>query len=150
MKELKDYIHLYIGCNITYPDIESEAPMVIARLTGISNQNGVETTYLEVQKNDNGTETHGDYLSWKPNGHHKSDALHIKLILRPLDEMSDAESTVYAQLGDADFNKAVGRKDYYAVDKMAAHQVFWALKKGFDLFDLHAAGLAVHENELPK
>lgn len=127
MKDIKSYIHLYIGCRAKttggkYGKIVSAS---------------VDGTAIIVYDNED------------PRGFVISIAA-LKLILRPLDEMSDAESTVYAQLGDSDFNKAVGRKDYYAVDKMAAHQVFWAIKKGFDLFDLKDAGLAVYETEIKK
>lgn len=72
----------------------------------------------------------------------------IKLILRPMDSMSNEEQTVYAQLGDYDFNKTHKRNDFYLLDKMAADQVVWALRKGLDLFDLQSAGLAIYESDL--
>lgn len=141
MKKLEDYIHLYIGCKCTYPDTDPEAPWIVATLTGCTIADGVETTYLEVQKTSHG-ETHGDYLSWKSNGHHNSDALHLKLILRPLESMTNDEVEEYAKLGDLDHNKMVSESDPFRVDKMAAMQGHWLFKNGFDVYDLITAGLA--------
>jgi len=113
MKELKNYIHLYIGSKVQW--VRSDGQIVIQELT-LSD------------------------ASWLS---HRAD---VKLVLRPLESMTDGEAEEYAQLGDGDFN--TGRKGHYAVDMMQADMVHWALKKGFDLFDLHAAGLAVYENEM--
>jgi len=71
----------------------------------------------------------------------------VKLILRPLELMTAEEQTVYAQIGDYDFNKSYKRDDFYLIDKMTADQVVWALRMGFDMFNLKEAGLAVCENE---
>lgn len=115
MKELKDFAHLYLGCNAI-----------------LTNEDGERKKFMLNAYNLN---YYRDYLS------------DIKLILRPLESMNDEEQTVYAQLGDYDFNKTYNRNDFYLLDKMAADQVIWALRKSFDLFDLHAAGLAIYEPE---
>ena len=144
MKELKDYIHLYIGCRCTYPDTDPEAPWIVATLTGCTIAYGVETTYLEVQKHAHG-ETHGDYLAWKSNGNHNSDALNLKLILRPLESMTDDE-------GDEMWSKMTGSFEIEipiigetAEITISPYQVAFLLSKGFDLFGLKEAGLAVYE-----
>ena len=147
MKELKNYIHLYIGCKCTYPDTDPEAPWIVATLTGCTIADGVETTYLEVQKTSHG-QTHGDYLSWKSNGHHNSDALHLKLILRPLSDLTSKEQD---ELWHADeplgvismYNGDNNRKIVLAPERMA-----YLLSKGFDLFGLRESGLCVYEQDL--
>jgi len=126
MKELKDYLPLYIGQFVyIFPDETLTNGWLKAKLIDLPD------------------------LRWKlevtPDTLAQRIADNYKLILRPLEEMSAEEQTVYAQLGDYDFNKSHKRNDFYLLDKMAADQVRWALSKGFDLFGLKDAGIAIYE-----
>jgi hypothetical protein len=162
MKNLKDYIHLYIGCLVQYPD--TDGTLITAKLTGVTEGDGVETTYLEVQKHEHG-ETHGDYLSWKSNGNHNSDALHLRLVLRPLDSMTDDELKEWAilrgykefpnfkrhplgfEFGDGGSMTFLSYMPPYG-DRHTADQLLWFLSKRLDMFGLKEAGLAVYETDL--
>lgn len=93
MKDIKDYLHLYIGCEVQYPDIDGST--VIAKLTGMTNGDGIETTYLETQR---GEDMVGDYLAWKENGNHHSNAFNLKLLLRPLSDMTEEEAIEIGEL----------------------------------------------------
>jgi len=156
MKDLRDYIHLYIGCLVQYPDTDPDATMVIAKLTGVSEGDGVETTYLEVKKHAHG-ETHGDYLAWKSNGNHNSDALHLKLILRPLSDITKEEANEAWILGGG--SNAVTNR-IYAIQHLVRYThlyrggmvriVNYLRKHGFDLDDLEEAGFAVYKTDIKK
>lgn len=172
MKELKDYIHLYIGCDVLITDEELVKDLIEAGgngrgiLTGLHGEYGPEFAACQ--------------------GHHTSESPEytwdMKLILRPLYGMTEDEAIEIAKIiwGQPDSVKwrAERRKDYWSVkrkhhsrsitidtdmgevtyyegDELAdTHKhhfvTLWMLKKGFDLFDLHAAGLCVYENEIPK
>jgi hypothetical protein len=162
MKNLKDYIHLYIGCLVQYPD--TDGTLITAKLTGVTEGDGVETTYLEVQKHEHG-ETVGDLLAWKSNGNHNSDALHLKLVLRPLDSMTDDELKEWAilrgykefpnfkrhplgfEFGDGGAMTFLSYMPPYG-DRHTADQLLWFLSKRLDLFGLKEAGLAVYETDI--
>lgn len=85
--EIKDYLHLYLGCDIQYPNTDGK--LMIAKMTGFSRADGVETTYKK--KRFKKGEAVGDYLSWKANGHHNCNANYIKLVLRPIKNMTEEE-----------------------------------------------------------
>lgn len=157
MKTLKDYAHLYLGCDIQYPD--TDGTIITAKLTGTTNGDGLETTYFEVQKNTSGSPTVGDYLSWEPNGHHNSNALHVKLILRPLSDMTQEEGRKYVELrgyeainsvtilaGGIEFTHP-GMNTYISFENNKPEQFAFLLSNGFDIFGLIEAGLAVSKTE---
>ena len=81
----------YLGSPIQYQDTEGKT--VIATLTGVSRADGLETTW---DKKKDGCV--GDYLSFKANGRHDCDALHAKLILRPLSDITDEHAKQVAEL----------------------------------------------------
>lgn len=121
MKNLEDYIHLYIGCNIA---IREEAFLGKGlKLIGICD--------MGLQVRDEGIKM---TFYVKP-----EDA---KLILRPIESMTNDEVEEYAKIGDLDHNKMVSESDPFRVDKMAAMQGHWLFKNGFDVYDLIPAGLA--------
>ena len=86
-KQFKDVAHHYIGCEIEYPTTSwnGRSKKQRAILTGV-NRDGLETTWKRRRKSGNSWCV-GDYLSWKPNGNHNTDALHVKPILRDLADM---------------------------------------------------------------
>lgn len=81
---LKEYLHYYIGSQVQYPDTDGK--LTIATLTGVSRADGVETTY---KRKKNGCV--GDYLAWRENGSHDSNALNLKLILRSMHSVTQDE-----------------------------------------------------------
>jgi hypothetical protein len=133
-KNIKDYLHLYLGCEVEYPDTDGTPMRAI--FTGFSRADGIETTYKKKPKKG---EALGDYLSWKPNGYHNSNATKIKPILRPLSDMTKKEMAEYNKLYETLFNMADG------INQIRQHAAcdHYLLSKGFDLFGLIEAGLAI-------
>jgi len=89
----------HIGAEILYPDTDNK--IITAYLTGISISDGIETTYKRKKKG-----CSGDYLSFKSNGNHNSDALHAKIILKPLSSITDEDAIEVAEfmgLTEGDF-----------------------------------------------
>lgn len=122
--DLQDYIHFYIGCDIQYPDMHREGKFIVAKLTGVSRADGIETTYKRAKDG-----CKGDYLSWKSNGHHNCDALHAKLVLTPISKVSEADH----------YNAP--REDGYITT--SAEICKYYCEKGYDVFGLIEAGLAI-------
>lgn len=129
MKELKDYIHLYIGCKLQHvPDDGT-----IATLIGIDIASGTATVKLF-------NDDHHMYGECSIDG--------IKLILRPLSDLTSKEQD---ELWHADeplgvismYNGDNNRKIVLAPERMA-----YLLSKGFDLFGLRESGLCVYEQDL--
>jgi len=145
MKELKDYIHLYIGCKVLCgPDKEG----VI--LVGVDESEIEPGRLIAICKA-------GDvFLEWYVDD--------VKLVLRPLDSMTDSdENAIALALGYGAGSKAMGLSKRWFLDfwkgsgnamlfglKDSMEAIIEMLKLGFDLFDLHAAGLCVYENEIMK
>jgi hypothetical protein len=129
MKQLKDYIHLYIGCEVLITDEGLVKDLIEAGgngrgvLTGLHGEYGPEFAANEGQHTSESPE-----YTW-----------HLKLILRPLDEklMTEQEKRSW--------NHYKQRKGW--MPGVRAEQTLWLLSNGFDLFGLHAAGLAVYETE---
>lgn len=140
MNEMKEVLPLYIGQKIQYPDIDGS--IIIARFTGLTVGDGIETTYLEIVKDG---ETKGDYLAFKDNGNHKSNALNAKLILRPLSSMTEEEMS---KIGITDYEFMLANFEMGNEMNFTASQFFFLLSKGFDIFNLHERGLCLYESDL--
>jgi|SRR5688572_4459986 len=144
-KQLKDYLHLFLGCQIQYPD-NARDRTITAKFTGFSREDGVETTYNgQTQEN----KAIGDYLAWKENGYHNANAFHIKPILRPLSSMTRGESLVIFKADRVHLYNDPQRK---AADLFlfTPHEFKILLEMGFDVFDLIADGLAIDETKIPR
>lgn len=109
MKDIKDYLHLYLGCevvtleeNYNFPDLKLDC------VSGLHCKLGSESRNL--------------YWKVWPN--------QFKLLLRPLSDISDEERVEYKKT-----------KKYYSQDCPESFR--YLLSKGFDLFGLIEAGLAV-------
>ncbi len=157
MTKLKDVLHFYLHCDVQYPD--SSGKMVIARFTGFSREDGIETTYKEKQKIGMAP---GDYLSWKPNKWHNCDANHLKPILRKLSSMTQDEARELFKIVFP-LKELMPIIEYNDVEKMwvsvtripfghrvavqldygSAEQFQFLLSKGFDLFSLIESGQAL-------
>jgi hypothetical protein len=81
----------YMGCEVEYKDVDGKK--IVAKLTGVSVSEGLETTYKRKRGN-----VSGDYLSFKPNGNHNTDALHTKPILTPLSKITDDDAVEVAKI----------------------------------------------------
>lgn len=90
-KDITPFLKYYIGhVNIRYPD--TDGTTMIAKFTGLTQGDGIETTYLEAVKEG---ECKGDYLAFKSNGDHNSNALNAKLIVRKLSSMDTGEAKLF-------------------------------------------------------
>ena len=81
IKYLKNYLDTSL--KIQYPTMSCNSGFQISNLTGLTDEDGIETTHDRKINN-----SKGDYLSWKSNGNHDCDALHIKAILRPYSDIT--------------------------------------------------------------
>lgn len=84
-KEIKDYLHLYLGCDCISDDIN-------AKLQSVGCEEMGEDCILSFQNNDEESGFYGDWT--EANIAHKD----IKPILRPLSDMIEEEETVLAKL----------------------------------------------------
>lgn len=153
-KELKDFIHLYIGCGIFCPnphDDESEH-LVKGFLTGIHGEYGAEIAIID-----------GHHTEEEP---HYEEFKKVKLILRNLDSMTEEEANQlfdihYSESGvfkwrncfqvnrhSAEYwiNYESSKRDRINVikfDELKSKDFTWLLSKSFDLFNLIPEGLAI-------
>lgn len=132
-KELKDYLHLYLGC----PFIYGEGPKIWDGWSGFEK---TDTYYY--------TDEEQNHI--KLGGHHFQVAK-IKPILRPLSDMTDEElqecgNMVYDFSDDPELNNHKWQDFEIG---LAPEQFHWLLSKHFDLFGLIEAGLAIDSTKTP-
>ena len=122
-KELKDYLHLYLGCEVL---VEGDIRKLITIYL-----NG----YVEVNYNDIGGQ--------------EFPINEIKPILRPLSDMTEAEKITYEKMvsdaQDYDGTKMSAWTDSFIVE--ISEHIKWLLSKHFDIFNLHDAGLCLYKNK---
>ena len=125
MKELKGYLHLYLGCEALIEGYTNrEHPF---------NYRGIINYQLLLES-----------------GQHYSSVKAIKPILRPLSDMTEEEARecgnlVYDFSGEPVFDKW-GWKDFACL--LASEQFLFLISKHFDLFGLIESGLAVNAAKL--
>lgn len=136
-KELKDYLHLYLGCNVIIS--ESYHNGIIALLVGINHTYGVVECVLESPE-------------WYEYHTYKSfNDFQVKPILRPLSDITGDELIQY---GKIEFPDMKGRFDLKGLREVVMHAYYepetfkWLLSKNFDLFGLIEAGLAIDKTTL--
>jgi hypothetical protein len=133
MKDLKDYIHLYIGCDVT------DKLNSVFKMVGFTRSEVEPDKWLVIC--DAGPVFLEFYIE------------EIKLILRPLESMSVQEKSDYgimsrpAKAGKNILPPFGGRMLNHFLNAHDPIIVKWLLDKGFDLFGLQAAGIAVYETE---
>lgn len=157
MKELKDFIHLYIGCDVLITDEELAKDLIEAGgngrgvLTGLHGEYGPEFAAYECHHTSESPE-----YTW-----------HLKLILRPLESITEGEAKQYARLRGYNDDYIVnfkfkekgfefgtgGSKTFLCLvpphgDRHTPECFRYLLSKGFDLFGLKDAGLAIYETDL--
>lgn len=169
-KELKDYLHLYLGCECNHPS--DLAPFLFV---------GINSDGKPLLKGDWSGGTHNiTQIGWVEWGD-------FKLTLRPLSDMTDEEVMEICRVaspevwGDYRFNKwevkksphkelfhwdvtNKGTTDVFCVSSIDgdvdvycdggidptcidSNYRFWYLRKGFDIFDLIEEGLAIDKTK---
>lgn len=128
-KDIKDYLHLYLGCKVLLPDGSKDI-----------------LDYVEIDQD----------IFWYSKGTDHDDKPvspcieDIKLILRPLSDMTEEElqecgNMIYDFSDDPELNNHQW-KDFEIGS--APEQFHWLLSKHFDLFGLIDAGLAIDKTTL--
>lgn len=126
MKDINDYLHLYLGCECQFGYIDR-----IGRLAGIDERYGWQIFYPGNQI--------VPYRFVRPEL--------IKLLLRPLSDMTEEEFDYmfFKQPGYVSIeSKVVADKRF----DISPHQVAFLLSKGFDLFGLIDARLAIDKTKM--
>jgi hypothetical protein len=129
MKEIKDYLHLYLGCDAMIAEGKD-----LYTLTAIQSNS---TLCVMRNKKDS---RNGDWI------HNKN----IKPILRPLSSMTEEEMKECGNL-DYDFSDEpeLNQWDWREFDTLiSANQFHYLLSRHFDLFGLIEAGLAIDKTTL--
>lgn len=130
MKDIKDYLHLYLGCDVAREHSESRSKKFFehAKLIGITAsevEKGKTVAILEVGLD----HFHEWYVE------------ETKPILRPLSDMTNEERVILKYYNN----------DASIPDKLFNAAGFWfLLSKHFDLFGLTDAGLAIEKSIEPK
>lgn len=118
-KDIKDYLHLYLGSEFLsdYPT-NPTSPQI---LTGHTFEQIVHCT--------------NDGLCWNPK--------YIKLLLRPLSDMTEEERTTVIDINV----QMLKQNSLTGSMKYDGHSCAYLLSKGFDLFGLIEAGLAIDKTK---
>jgi len=139
----KKIIPFYLGCECTYPNTNNK--LIKAILTGYSVKDGVETTYK--RKKDGCMDDYICAKDGKERGHNTY-IENIRLILRPLDSMTELEYyeiTKYPlNLPYHDFMDKIKRNKILEWDP---YQFIWLCNHHFDVFELIKAGFAIKKEE---
>lgn len=133
---LKDYLHLYIGCNVKAEiDFYIGTCWVDCELIGIENKKAI------VRKEGNFSKHLPNVLTF--------DLEKIKPILRPLNDISEKEKCELectdiqeTYLSSTIIDSKLGEWDIHP------KRIIWLLSKHFDLFGLIDAGLAINKTKL--
>lgn len=151
MKDIRDYLHLYMGhevdTNVVGPFMQQYGPVKINELTPDNYKRIMSDLNLKYEYASEGFIDYQDY--------------YCKLILRPLESITcDEKKELAARLGGISHLSDIAV--IYAIDDLVAnwyHKVTniapnnwmnacnYLLSKGFDLFGLKNAGLAIYEND---
>jgi len=119
-KELKDYLHLYLGCECRIADYDTRYWVRMVNETGLS-----VCTYVNSK---------GILIWWKTKD--------CKIILRPLESMTEDDSYELEMLGHQLVLSKVSTNEFHAA------RTIWFLKNHFDIFGLIEAGLAIDKTTL--
>jgi len=140
MKELKDYIHLYIGCNVID---EHNFIMKLVGVTASEVEDGKTIAICDIIDN---SKTTGPFQELYVE--------EVKLVLRPLESMTESEMYEYTKMASpAREGKNIlpvikaGPLINHFLNKHDPVIIKWLLGKSFDLFGLIPAGLAVDKTK---
>lgn len=162
-KNIKDYLHLYIGCDVML--CEPEGTPIKVNLRGLTRErtDGEDMLRIQVYENDGDDGYEGRGMIW-------CDEEEIELILRPLSDMTEEEGNeffrnkyrethVFDWFNCVAVNKAGieytftyhsssrKRNKIIMFDDLHPNDFIWLLSKGFDLFGLIDAGLAIKKSQ---
>jgi hypothetical protein len=144
-KNLKDYLHLYLGCHC----VVDGRPAII---DSVSTNKHIDTVTAQF------TDTNDQY-DWAV----YNDLSEVKLLLRPLSDMTEQEfKEIFkpiqpGDVTDEDFKEAMQHLikngiDAFDFEGVSAQIVFeytrLLLSKGFDIFELIPSGLAIDKTTL--
>lgn len=129
-KQLKDYLHLYLGCECRITGYSELRHILMVNETGLS----VCT----------GTDINGVHIWWKSKD--------CKLLLRPLSDMTEDEgfalSDIMGFFTPDNFISAIKSGSKYVMDfRLSFELTQYLLKQGFDLFGLIESGLAIDKTK---
>jgi hypothetical protein len=124
-KEIKDYLHLYLGCEAMYGDRKIVICGLNINSQHIQNIVGQETFLIK----------------------------EIKPLLRPLNDMTEEEFNEFKKHSDSDFSKmcmidSMMKDGSYTRLCHSAFAQQYLLSKGFDLFGLIESELAIDSTKL--
>lgn len=123
VKNIKDYLHLYLGCQFIY----GNGPKVWDGWTGFVK---TDTYYF--------TDEERNHIKM---GGHILQVVNIKLILRPLSDMTKEEKEKANSFAD-------NLRDEQSAACCMAATTHYFLSKHFDLFGLIESGLAIDKTKL--
>jgi hypothetical protein len=140
-KKLERYMYLYLGCDVVLDGKD------IGILTGYSAR-GIGKDDLMIFYTVQRSEDEDDWAVYNDN----EKMLRIKPILRPLNDMSEEElqecgNMIYDFSGDPELNKHEWKQFETMLDPL---QFIWLLKRGFDLFGLIEARLAMDRTKITR
>jgi hypothetical protein len=155
MKKIEDYLHLYLGQRVEVATKHDPTKKVLGGMYEVSNNGGNHSALIQVNF-DELVDIFRDGMYQSSNMHHFfiSDD-HIKLMLRPLSDMSeDEENEIEGEWGNYGFGdhhlcNALKYETYYVKNIFEVPDLFlYLLKRGFDLFGLIDAELAIDKTTL--
>lgn len=125
MKQLKDYLPFYLGCECVFEDCRNGGDKEQGKLIEI----GINMACIETANNDD------PYIECTPN--------EIKPILRPLSDITEGEKMdLRSHFLEMDNPYNTGDPPWHF------EQTRYLLSKHFDLFGLIESGLAIDKNTL--
>lgn len=138
-KELKDYLHLYLGCECILDD--HNTGILIGFDSQLHNKEVEMVCYTIWDKKDDDWMVYNDDSSFE----------RIKPILRPLSDMTEDEFYEFKSFADNDCSKMIHIKNVKDITTNLFHEFEasrFLLSKHFDLFGLIDSGLAVNAAEI--
>lgn len=166
--ELKDYLHLYLGCDVMTPDgigkLVGLPYSIVGRDRVIVHFGRMVKTKNSIDGGYDKTRNHGAYAihaaRYEPIGSVgiTEDGFDmpggVKPILRPLSDMTEGELQECGNLvyDFSDDQSGLDLNNHKLEDFLltTSEQFHWLLKKGFDLFGLIPAGLAIDKTSINK
>jgi len=146
MKDITNYLHLYLGCEVEYIGITNGKQLAedkkankdnIFYVSNIAEIKGIKRGILKHIEYD----VKGNFRRCKIGrkglqSHYGSER--FKLLLRPLSDMTEKEKQIALHIGLSESDTWIG----------GAKRTDYLLKQGFDLFNLIPEGLAIDKTKL--
>jgi hypothetical protein len=139
MKDIKDYTHLYIGCEVMIESNGEEGFKAILKGVCASESEPGKTIVIIDNSYDEGYAFHEFYIE------------EAKLILRPLTDCSIEEAAILDSFKDTDQPGKVipnNCKKVLGIRTNTAEAIRFLVSKGFDVFDLIDAGVALDKTKV--